>query len=287
LLRLTPIRWWRLPASAVALVLTFAAASLATGGLVAVVSAVAGVDVRTEDGPIALLAVNLVLAGGIVASFAAVRLGFGRPGGRVSSVAGRLRWKWLLRCLAACTAVTVVAVVVHRGAAVATGGSGSAGTSSHEPQWLALLAITLLTTPLQCAGEEYVFRGWLPQVFGAVVSNATVSLLLGGAVSTVLFTLLHGEQNPWLFAHRFAFGALAYGLVWSTGGLEAGIALHVVNNVTAETFGIVSGDLSERLSETEIAFVDFAVGDLVTVFAVVAMLFLARRHRPARLHTGV
>ena len=52
-------------------------------------------------------------------------------------------------------------------------------------------------------------------------------------VSSVVFALLHGTQNLPLFVDRLAFGLLAAVLVWRTGGLEAGIAAHVINNVFA------------------------------------------------------
>ena len=50
---------------------------------------------------------------------------------------------------------------------------------------------------------------------------------------SVVFALLHGTQNLPLFADRLVFGLLAGLLVWRTGGLEAGIAAHVINNVFA------------------------------------------------------
>ena len=67
------------------------------------------------------------------------------------------------------------------------------------------------------------------QALGSLVARPW----FGVVVSAVVFALLHGLQNPPLFVDRLAFGLLAGWLVWRTGGLEAGIAAHVVNNVFA------------------------------------------------------
>ena len=77
--------------------------------------------------------------------------------------------------------------------------------------------------------EEVFFRGYLLQALGSLVAQPW----FGVVVSAVVFALLHGTQNLPLFVDRLAFGLLAGVLVWRTGGLEAGIAAHVVNNVFA------------------------------------------------------
>ena len=80
--------------------------------------------------------------------------------------------------------------------------------------------IVVLTTPLQAAGEEYGFRGYLLQAFGSLFATARVD---GGRVlvSATLFALAHGVQNFPLFFDRFMFGLIAGWLVIRTGGLEA------------------------------------------------------------------
>ena len=87
----------------------------------------------------------------------------------------------------------------------------------------------ILTSPIQAAAEEIFFRGYLMQALGSLVARPW----FGVVVSSVVFALLHGTQNLPLFVDRLAFGLLAALLVWRTGGLEAGIAAHVINNVFA------------------------------------------------------
>jgi membrane protease YdiL (CAAX protease family) len=84
-------------------------------------------------------------------------------------------------------------------------------------------------------------------------------------------------QNLPLFVDRLAFGLLAAILVWRTGGLEAGIAAHVVNNVCAyrdrrtHQFDRGSqGDQGDRWLDTV-----FDVGGFA-LFALLAYLFWTR-----------
>jgi membrane protease YdiL (CAAX protease family) len=140
---------------------------------------------------------------------------------------------------------------------------------------LALLIVVLLTTPLQAAGEEYVFRGYLLQAVGALTRRGWVAVL----VSAVLFAMAHGLQNPPLFFDRFMFGLIAAWLVIRTGGLEAGIALHVLNNLLAFGAALLFGDVSSMLNVSEISWWNIPV--TLTQSAVFALLVLwaARRMR--------
>ena len=73
-------------------------------------------------------------------------------------------------------------------------------------------------------------------------------------ISSVVFALFHGTQNVPLFIDRLAFGLLAAILVWKTGGLEAGIAAHVVNNVFAYTIAGLTGSIAELRAIQQISW---------------------------------
>jgi membrane protease YdiL (CAAX protease family) len=60
-----------------------------------------------------------------------------------------------------------------------------------------------------------------------------VSFWIGAVVSSVAFMFLHAAQDIYLNAFYFSFGMISCWMAWRTGGLEAGIALHVVNNMVA------------------------------------------------------
>ena len=72
--------------------------------------------------------------------------------------------------------------------------------------------------------------------------------------SALVFALFHGTQNLPLFLDRFGFGLLAGVLVVRTGGLEAGIAAHVANNV----FAFVWAGLTRTIAEVKATHPDLA-----------------------------
>jgi membrane protease YdiL (CAAX protease family) len=46
--------------------------------------------------------------------------------------------------------------------------------------------VTLLLVPFQAAAEEYLFRGWLLQAFGAFMRTPWPGILIGAAAFTAL-----------------------------------------------------------------------------------------------------
>lgn len=274
LMRGSVTRWWRVPLSLVVLVavlVLFAAGVETVGNL----TRRDGADESARE----LVLFNLVSVGGIVAAMAATWIGLGRRPGWLSSIAGRLRWPWLI--LAVLTAaigwimglMTVVLILLPSG--VGSGvGTDDSGSTAAAPNWSILLAVVLLTTPLQAAAEEYVFRGWLPQLIGAVVPNASVSLVAGMIVPSLLFAAAHGQQDLWLFADRFMLGLLAAVLVWCTGGLEAAIALHTVNNLAVFIAAIANDAVDETRAPTQSAWTSL-VFSLFPRVSVVVLVVLA------------
>jgi uncharacterized protein len=105
----------------------------------------------------------------------------------------------------------------------------------------------VLLTPLQAAGEEYAFRGYLTQAFGGLFGSR-VAAVVGSAL---LFAIAHGAGQSFpIFFDRFAFGLVAGVLVILTGGLEAGIAFHVLNNWLAFGLAVAFFDLGSALNPT-------------------------------------
>ena len=73
-------------------------------------------------------------------------------------------------------------------------------------------------------------------------------------ITSGLFALAHGAQNFPLFFDRFAFGLMAGLVVILVGGLEAGIALHILNNLLAFGIAIFFGDLEGALTISEVSW---------------------------------
>ncbi|UER53884.1 CPBP family intramembrane metalloprotease [Kineosporiaceae bacterium SCSIO 59966] len=273
-------RWWR-PLLGLGVVLAGLAVILLGTLAVTVVAAAVGA-VRLEDPADALdewwvlLVTNVGLAALIPVSALAVLAGHGWRPGFLSSVEGRLRWRWLLVCAA------VSAVVLVGGTAVLWGVGGVPSGRGGEDVVL-LLAVVLLTTPLQAAGEEYLFRGWLTQAVGSWLRGPVVSAVVAALVSASLFALAHGAQNAWLFTDRFAFGLLGSYLVWRTGGLEAAIAVHALNNVVVLVPTVLTGGLADALSVTSAPALPVLLDLAVMAVTGVALTLAARRAGVRRL----
>lgn len=213
-----------------------------------------------------LLFFSLVLM--IPALLAARAITGPRPVGLLLSVTGRLRWRFLARCLLTALVIYAVGTVVAALLEFALLGT-LAPVQPVEGFWW-LIAMIVLVVPLQSAAEELVFRGYLLQSIGRWLRRPVFAILL----PVPLFTFGH-LYDAWGLLGVTAMAVVAGYLTWRTGGLEAAIALHVVNNVVATllgAFGLADPD-AEESSWVALAFV-------IVLYLVFAWWVLrsARRH---------
>lgn len=179
-----------------------------------------------------LIGTHLGIAAMILVTMVLVRRIHRREPRWLVSVQPGMRWRFLLACVLT-SVVTLNLVFWVSRLGQPSGFSWAPGTT----WWL--LAI-VLTAPLQAAGEEFLFRGYLMQAIGNVGRSPWIAVVLSGLV----FAVMHGAQSLSLFVDRFAFGLLAGCLVVLTGGLEASIAAHSVNNVFAFGYAALSGGVA-------------------------------------------
>lgn len=207
---------------------------------------------QTVDPP-GLLYLNLVLGSMILVTWFVMRVIHRMRPRWLASVQPRLRWRFLAVCLGIAVVALVAQVVV--GMVLPGQTESDFGPLNDFTRTTAIIAvIVLLTTPLQAAGEEYVFRGYLLQAFGSFFRSSTVGKWVAILVTATLFASAHGVQNFPLFFDRFMFGLIAGWLVVRTGGLEAGIALHILNNFLAYGIAVSFGDLTETLTVSQISW---------------------------------
>ena len=201
--------------------------------------------------PAELAYVNLSLAAAIPVAILLTRFFHDLRPGWLASVVGRIRWRWLAVCLGLAL-VTLVATVLVGSLVPDTGENGDVGGSvnAFTSTTLDFILVIVLLTPLQAAGEEYLFRGYLTQAFGGLFRSPRIARSVAVGVPAVLFAIAHGAQDVPLFFDRLAFGVVAGILVVLTGGLEAGIAMHVLNNFLAFGLALAFGDISDTLSST-------------------------------------
>lgn len=176
-----------------------------------------------------------------------------RPVGRIWSVATRIRWGMLGRF----TGFAVLGVIAMN----VTGVLFEVLFSLAEPAQSAMLSVpkdfdpnaallsfafVLLLVPIQATAEEVVFRGLFMQVLGAWLKNPWFAILL----PSLAFALAH-IYDIWGLAAVGLMGLVAAWLTWRTGGLEAAIAIHIINNIFA--FGVMSTGLGGSTAQTESA----------------------------------
>jgi uncharacterized protein len=198
--------------------------------------------------PLGLAYLNIVLATAIPLTWLIVRVFHGLRPRWLASVCPRLRWRYLLVCFGLALLALIATIVVSALLpAQDTGAEVSGQLNDFTRTTRDFLVVVVLLTPLQAAGEEYAFRGYLTQAFGGIFRHPVPAVV----APAILFALSHGlGQSAPIFFDRLAFGLVAGTLVILTGGLEAGIAMHVLNNWVAFGLALAFGDMGSSLNPT-------------------------------------
>src|SRR3954447_1482271 len=244
------------------------------------------------------LAVTLVMLGVLTPSVGlAAWLIQRRPFWSVASVLNRIRWRWLLWCclpgvgylvLSYAMGILVDAIFPPQDSVGNDGGSWVGFGAFVVPA-----LVIILFVPFQSAAEEFVFRGWLVQAIGAygpdspcgrarwlrvVFRTPWPGILIGAAA----FVSAHGYRG-WAMADIFLFAVMLGWLAVRTGGLEAGIALHTLNNLLAFLLPAATGRLDTWDDQGGAPWTLLASDIPCLAFYAVAVLWLAKRKRVAQL----
>src|SRR4051794_31692370 len=245
LMRARDWHWWRPLLGLLLFAVLYAVAGLVLVIVVLLTGVVPDLALLDLTDVAVLLVTNLSLIVAIPIVWLCWLVPHGLGIGWSSSVLGRLRWRLFLPWTWRALATLGVAVAVSLLVAVAVTGVDVTGPSSSFG-WM--LVVVLTTTPLQAAAEEYVFRGYLSQTIAGWIGRAGVGAAVAGVVSAALFSAAHGPPDFQTFLYRFAIGLALSAAVWLTGGLEAAIALHAVNNVV---IFLLAGALGDRAAAAE------------------------------------
>lgn len=208
----------------------------------------------------------------------ALRIAGIRPSGArlnvLHSVLFRLRGGWFLDALIWSLVIWVGITVVQLAIGLAAG--DELAPFSIDPATYAIsLLLVLLLVPVQAATEEYLYRGVLLQSVGAWVPYALVTIV----VSSAAFAFSHA-YDMWGIVQVGIMGVGFAFVTIRTGGLEAAIALHIVNNIGSFALigtGVFSGGETGMTTETGGPIA--AVGQLVTVVIWVGVIEWRSRAR--------
>lgn len=219
-----------------------------------------------------MLYLNLSLAGLILITWGIIRFVHRMRPRWLMSVQPGIRWRFFWACFGIALVAIFANVVV--GSFLPTDPNELSTSTNEITSTVVVLGIViLLTTPLQAIGEEYAFRGYAMQAFGALSRRPWLAIVL----SAVLFALAHGIQNAPLFLDRLTFGLMAGYVVYRTGGLEAGVAMHVWNNLIAFGFALLLGDIDDSLNVTEISWWNIPLTFTQNGVYLLLVLLVARR----------
>lgn len=280
--RTTHNRWWMGLVGIIAIVIVYFVVAI-VGGIIAVAIDIATGATSQEDAmagkinntPLLLLTVNLSLIVGGLVALLTHRILHKQPWSRMFSVLPRMRWKWWGLSLAC----TVPLFVLYIGAGVLFAKSAFLGSGdssfTFDGTALAYLLIVVLTTPFQAAAEEVMFRSYIPRVFASWIPRA--GGIIGVVVATILFTVAHGASDPWLWAYYAVFGLALAALTHFSGGIEAPIVIHAVNNVTMFIIALFSGSMSSAFDRGVGSGGAFMMFPMVSVIVIAGVLTLVAR----------
>jgi len=262
-------RWWRPLLSLLLVVGSVLVAIVAIFAVGASLEDFAPPELGSVDddiSPLSTLVLDLSLAALIPVSGLAVWAVHRIRPRFVSSVVGGIRWRWLARCVLVTLPVWAVYMVV--------GVLSDPPASGRPDQWVLLLVMAVVLTPFQAAGEEYLFRGWLVQNVGSLFRARILGLVVSTVCSAALFSLAHGSFDVWVILNISTLAVAACLANWRTGGLEAGIAMYLVNNVAVGVVTITVGGYADSFVSEETTGTALEVGIGVIVHAIAVALIL-------------
>ncbi len=189
---------------------------------------------------------NFVLGSFIFAAMLSTWAVFRIKPGFVSSVLGKFRWKWFGWCLLVVIPIWTLLFGLTTIIDLGLGSTIKLFPIEKPGLVLTFILLVFLTTPIQAAGEEYAFRGWLIQNISSLFKDRLVGVCIAGLISTIIFSGLHLNINPLALLLYFSLSISALTMTYKTGGIEAACAVHIVHNIFVFNIMLVVNDGIER-----------------------------------------
>lgn len=229
--------------------------------------------------PLKLLAVNVSIAvSGLLAVALLARM-TGAP------------WRSLISWPRAFDVRRLVHYLVGAALLVAAGVGVVALVAPDSPGWtgfgvsgttVALLVVTVLTTPAQAAGEELMFRSVALPAAASWVRAVRPALVVGLVVSGLAFAAVHGSLDPWLSGYYVLIGVSTGLMAVLSGGIEAPVAFHVANNVLLTVVNALMADGGAVPLDRSVGAGDASLLVLAAVNAAMVVLVWRRERQAVR-----
>ena len=230
--------------------------------------------------PLVFIALLITIIPVIPAIFIARLITNFKPLGLIHSIAGRMRWSYLGVFLG----FGFLIFGLYNVGNLVLAGSLTTQNSVHPLNsgmfWLYIVLI-LLIVPFQCYAEELLFRGYLMQTVGRWLKNPVWAIIIPAPI----FMVLHG-YGLWGLLSVLTMALIAGFLCWYTGGLEAGIGLHIANNISGIILGLL-GLADPFDANREAQALDFVQALILQLaFAGLVYMYTYRQKRKAALNQG-
>ncbi|MGI5147270.1 CPBP family intramembrane glutamic endopeptidase [Plantactinospora sp. CA-294935] len=200
----------------------------------------------------------------------------------------RVPWRSLLSFPRAFDARRLTHYLVGAALLVGAGIGVVALVAPDSPGWTAfgvtgttigMLAVVLLSTPVQAVGEELMFRSAALPAAASWVRAVRPALAVGLVISSLGFAVVHGSTDPWLFGY-YVVVAVSTGLMAIISrGVEAPVAFHIANNVLWTTTNTVMADGEAFAIDRSTDSGDASLLILVAVNVVMVALVWLRERR--------
>lgn len=133
---------------------------------------------------------------------------------------------------------------------------------------ITFLVMCIILVPLQCIAEEYLLRGFVMQTIGSWFKIPILALIL----QAVIFASMHPYNILGVI------GVLIDGIIlgffaWKTNGLEAGSALHTVNNFSVS----MTVALGLEVTKSTIPMTEFITTIILTLIAAFALYYIGNK----------
>lgn len=186
--------------------------------------------------------------------------------GRLVSVTGSFRWRLFGLYALACVPIMALFLIgnVH---------------GIQRTDWILATLVVFAVIPFQVTGEELAFRGAVQQSVSALLPAWRLRLVAAALVSAALFAVVHRPGNAAGLAAFLAFGLVFAAAGYLTGGLEAPLALHLINNLYSLGTPTIQVDNTNLLTQnaTQITWGNALFTIAVNVLALVVVVLISRR----------